>query len=420
MVILLVLTAFCLTARAAQPQRPQDTVRLHPIKVHFSLLDPATWPVVPIPFIAVGPTSGQTYGIIPTLLQHGRNGEIVRIIAPDIVHSNDFGWGGHLRILSYPSADSQWSLVASAEQHVQSSLDALYETGLLRESRWSLTVEADYDRSGTARFFGIGNDTPYSAQTVYIDQQLWLQTTLGWNITHAWQLAYTFLAKKVKVIGGHLPGIASLTSRFARVPGIGTTHMLLHRVSLTYDTLNSVSLPTRGVDVILYGGVAARNGSPAHPLFTEAGFDGRFYWSPLDSLTIVTHVDLRYMPTVNAAPFWALSSIGGDSSILGGRQTLRGFVDSRFVDRNSFVANLELRQKLFTLNAFGTRLVLQIAPFVDTGRVFSHGSTFPVDKLHNVVGVGFRGIAQPFVVGYVDVGYGSEGAAVFTGIDYPF
>lgn len=61
----------------------------------------------------------------------------------------------------------------------------------------------------------------------------------------------------------------------------------------------------------------------------------------------------------------------------------------------------------------------QVAPFFDTGRVFSRGATFPIDKLHNVIGVGFRGIAQPCVVGYVDIGYGSEGAAVFTGIDWP-
>jgi putative acetyltransferase len=32
--------------------------------------------------------------------------------------------------------------------------------------------------------------------------------------------------------------------------------------------------------------------------------------------------------------------------------------------------------------------------------------------IHKVGGLGFRGIASPFVVGYVDVGYGSEGAAV--------
>jgi hypothetical protein len=31
-----------------------------------------------------------------------------------------------------------------------------------------------------------------------------------------------------------------------------------------------------------------------------------------------------------------------------------------------------------------------------------------------------RGVASPFIVGYVDVGFGSEGPAVFTGINYPF
>jgi hypothetical protein len=52
--------------------------------------------------------------------------------------------------------------------------------------------------------------------------------------------------------------------------------------------------------------------------------------------------------------------------------------------------------------------------------VFARTSTFPLQQLHTVGGVGFRGIARPFVVGYVDIGYGSEGVAVFTGINYPF
>ena len=37
-----------------------------------------------------------------------------------------------------------------------------------------------------------------------------------------------------------------------------------------------------------------------------------------------------------------------------------------------------------------------------------------------VGGIGFRGIAEPFVVGFVDIGWGGEGAAVFSGINYPF
>ncbi|MGC8521156.1 MAG: hypothetical protein ACP5PN_04730 [Steroidobacteraceae bacterium] len=138
------------------------------------------------------------------------------------------------------------------------------------------------------------------------------------------------------------------------------------------------------------------------------------------SLTIAAYVGLRYMLSLHDVPFWALSSLGGDRSIVGGRELLRGFSEGRFYGRNLFVANIELRENVLSLNTLGTRITLQIAPFYDTGRVFAHSSTFPIDKPHNVVGVGFRGIAAPFIVGYVDVGYGSEGAAVFTGINYPF
>lgn len=34
--------------------------------------------------------------------------------------------------------------------------------------------------------------------------------------------------------------------------------------------------------------------------------------------------------------------------------------------------------------------------------------------------MGFRAIADSFVVGFVDVGHGEEGIAIFSGIDYPF
>jgi hypothetical protein len=84
------------------------------------------------------------------------------------------------------------------------------------------------------------------------------------------------------------------------------------------------------------------------------------------------------------------------------------------------VANLEMRQQILSLDALSTHLDFQLTPFVDVGRVFNDNDDFPIRKLHTVGGVGIRGIARPSVVGYVDVGKGSEGIAVFTGINYPF
>jgi hypothetical protein len=52
--------------------------------------------------------------------------------------------------------------------------------------------------------------------------------------------------------------------------------------------------------------------------------------------------------------------------------------------------------------------------------VFSDPGTSPVSQLHHALGVGVRGVASPYVVGYVDVAYGQGRGAVFSGIDYPF
>jgi hypothetical protein len=383
-------------------------------------LNPTTWPVLPVPLTAVDPNSGLTLGVIPTLLVTNSRSEITDIIAPDITHNPNFGWGGDGRILAFPSEDTQWSIVGGGEQRVQSNFDAQYETGLLRESPFSLTVEGLYDRSGTERFYGFGNSSVKINQTVYIDQQLGVDSTLGWNITHAWQLAYSFAAKKVEVIGTTLPGIPPITSRFGGTLGIGTTHELLNRFALVYDTRNDIVIPTSGMKIVAYGGVASRNVELDDSLFTEAGGDGRFYWSPYQSLVVATHVDLRYEPSTHYVPFWALSSLGGDQSVIGGSQTLRGYGASRFYDHNSFSANLELRQTVLSMDAFSTHVDIQVTPFFDTGRVFHNTDTFPITHLHNVLGVGFRGIAPPSVVGYVDIGKGHEGIAVFTGIGYPF
>ncbi len=406
------------SATKPAPSRHKQSVPVHKQRINW--LNPTTWPVLPVPEIAVGPNSGTTVGIIPTILHTNASNQITRIIAPDITHNPYFGLGVDARIFEYPSLNTEWSVVAGMQQRVQSYFDALWETGLLRQSRWSVSLEADYDRSGTPRFYGFGNNSLRINQTNYTRQQMWVRAKFGWNITHAWQLEYTFEARKVKVTAGSLPHIPSITRRFVDLLGIGTTHELLDRLSLIYDTRNNIVIPTSGMDVVAYGGIASRNVSIDDSLFTEAGVDGRFYWSPTHRLTVATHVDLRYEPTTHHVPFWGLSSLGGDASTIGGSQPLRGYGTARFYDRNAFVFNLELRQTVLSLNTLSTHILIQVTPFFDTGRVFHHYSTLPFNHLHNVVGIGFRGIAPPSVVGYVDVGEGSEGIAVFTGINYPF
>jgi hypothetical protein len=169
----------------------------------------------------------------------------------------------------------------------------------------------------------------------------------------------------------------------------------------------------------VYAGAAAREGILNDTAYSEAGVDGRFFWHTAERTVVAAHVALHYMPTVNNVPFWALSSLGGDQSDVE-VQPLRGYGTGRFLGRDSFVANVELRRAVKSFQGSATHFDLEVTPFLDMGRVFNDTSTIPFTHMHYVGGLGLRGVARPFVVGFLDLGYGNEGLAVFTGINYPF
>jgi outer membrane protein assembly factor BamA len=222
------------------------------------------------------------------------------------------------------------------------------------------------------------------------------------------------------VLPGTLAKIASIGTRYNKILGEGTNHNFLNRVSIVFDTRDDIIIPTKGAQLVAYGGLASRDGAFNGSLYTEAGFDGRAFVPLQEKTVIAMHMALRYLPTAHDVPFWALSSIGGADVVIGGAQPLRGFGNGRFYDRNSFSSSVEFRRNVVTFQAVATSVELELAPFIDVGRVFDRTSTLPFDQLHKVAGLGFRGIARPFVVGFVDIGYGSEGVAVFTGLNYPF
>ena len=386
-------------------------------------LNPATAPIIPIPEIDQDPSSGLTLGVIPTSLETGTNHEITRIFAPDVIYNQYFGWGARGRVFAYPSENTQWSIVGGGKQRVESEFDGEYASGILRQDPWSFNLSVIYDRSGSPRYFGTGNNTKLSGQTNYTDQQKYIQPTLGYNFNHTWQLGYLFRARTVDISPGKLPGIPSIEVLYPTTVIRAEKQEILNRLFITYDTRNDVVVPTHGAEWVAYGGGASSEGMFNGSLYSEVGIDGRNFWQVPGNAVLAVHVALRYMPRTARTrdiPFWALSSIGGDQAIIGGDQPLRGFPEGRFRDRNSSSFSLEYRRRLTSLNAFDTRISLELAPFVDMGRVYDKFGTDPISGLHKVVGVGVRGIALPFIVGYVDVGYGSEGGAVFTGLNYPF
>ncbi len=381
--------------------------------------DTGKLPFIPIPEIDTGPQSGLTLGLLPVVLSNNAQGEIDQILAPDIIHSQYFGWGARWRTFSFPSDDEKWSVVAGAKQRVEREFDAEYDQGLRRDGDWSWIAHAMYDRSGTGRFFGLGNDSLLRNQTNYTESQTRLELTAARNFSRAVQLSYLARAEHVEIGPRSLAFLPSTQTLYPTLPGLGHVTDLQQRLVLTYDTRDSDVVPRSGERLAAFAGISAHALGSIRS-YTFLGVDMTTYQAVGPDLTVVAHAALRYMPTYIDAPFWDLSALGGDRSIIGEAQPLRAYGDDRFVGRNSFATSLEARFRVSDFHVFDTDLKLELAPFVDSGKVFDAMSKSPLSHLHVGGGMGFRVIASPYVVAYVDVGFGKESAAVFSGIDYPF
>ncbi len=404
----------CTALAAETPSLVSATEAVEPARATSFNLD--RLPFIPVPEIDTSPHSGVTLGLIPVVLSYDERGHIDRILAPDVIHSQYFGWGARWRTFSYPSDDERWSVVAGGKQRVEREFNAVYDLGLSRGDHWSWSAHAMFDRSGTGRFFGLGNASPRTKETTFVDQQTRVEVTAGRNFTREMQLAYLVRADSIRIERGVLGFLPSIEDVYPRLQGVGEVHELQQRLTLTYDTRDSVAVPRRGERLAAFAGIATH--SLGKPMYSYVGADGTWLWPIGPDVTLVAHAAARVMPSYADAPFWALSSIGGDRSVVAEAQPLRSYGAGRFVDRNSVSASVEARSWVRSFHLFGTDLKLVLAPFVDAGKVFRSGS--PASHAHVGSGMGFRLVAIPFVVGYLDVGYGREGLAVFSGIDYPF
>jgi len=401
----------------------------------FSLLEPNTWPqpfnpaqwpftLIPIPEVATDPNGGTTYGALFAFLFKDQQNEIQNIFAPDFNNNTDLGVGGAVRFFSYPSENTQWYVLAEAHRNLQRQADLNFSTGRTHEQWWSFDGRIFFEHDPTERFFGLGNDSRLGGESNYETKQVYVRALFGWNISKNLQLALVFRPRYVRIANGAFNSIPQTLTVYPTVKGVNGGSEVYNEVRASYDTRDAIDIPRAGGLALIYAGIADRR-FMSSVSYNRFGGDLRYYWTPdklipEKRLTIAMHAYLQYTPAGNETPFWSMARLGGEESLLYDQQTLRGYGVGRFTDDNLAVTNVEFRTRVYEADLFGTHGIAEIAPFAEAGRVFHHMSEDPVTDLHPVGGVGFRAIAEPFVVGYVDVGWGGEGAAVFSGINYPF
>jgi len=386
-----------------------------------SPLNPYEWPfsLFPVPEVTTNPNGGVTYGILLAFLFKDQDGHITDIFAPDITENSELGPGGGLRYFAYPSEDTQWSVEGAAQENIARRVDLNYETGRTHAQWWSAEGQFFFEKDPTERFYGIGNNSSEGNETNYTTEQLYFRGLLGWNITRDLQLAWVTRPRYVRIQNGAFTTLPQIFTLFPDVKGINGGSEFYNEARLTYDTRDSIEMPRSGGLGVLYTGNADRSfGSSVS--YNRMGGEVRRYYSFAKRFTLAMHAYLQYTPAGDETPFWSMANLGGEHSVLYNKETLRGFGSGRFVDNNVTDLNVELRARVLEASVMGNEGVLEVAPFLDAGQVFHNVSYNPVAELHPAGGIGLRALAEPFVVAYLDVGWGGEGTAIFTGIDYPF
>jgi len=386
---------------------------------NFALTNPDTWPFIPVPEVATDPNGGTTVGILAAVLYTDSKNQITDIFAPDLETNTTLGPGGTFRFLSYPSEDTNWYATAGGQEKIARRVDVDYQTGRTRKQWWSFEGRFYFEKDPTERFYGVGNDSRLGNETNYTTNQIYGLAVLGLNFTEDLQLALSVRPRRVRIQHGGFDNLPSIFQIFPKQKGINGGSEVLSQAVFSYDTRDSLQVPRKGGLALAYFGIADRR-FMSSVSYTHFGGELRRYYAINDKITLAGHAFVEYNPSANETPFWSMGRLGGQESLLTDQETLRGYGAGRFIDNNVGVASGEVRARVWDHDIFGTHGILELAPFVDVGRVAHNLGFDPFEELHTVGGIGFRGIAEPFVVGFVDVGYGGEGVAVFSGINYPF
>jgi outer membrane protein assembly factor BamA len=208
-----------------------------------------------------------------------------------------------------------------------------------------------------------------------------------------------------------------------KLVGCGGGFNNMVKLSVSYDMRDFEPDPNSGYVLeasTQFGGTAT--GSADN--YVKGAAQVRGFWSPFPEVAdLVLAGRALYAVAGGDVPFYSLTAItlpDGDIEGLGGRTTIRGFKQSRFVGRVYALANVELRWQFVDFRAIGQRFGLMLCPFADAGRSFDRVADTTFAGLKTSAGAGFRIAWNQATIINVDYGRSQEGAGLYINFGHPF
>lgn len=220
-------------------------------------------------------------------------------------------------------------------------------------------------------------------------------------------------------------GISLLERDFRQglIFGLDGGWVSLLQTALIYDTRDFEPDPTRG----LY--FEAANEFSNRIIGSEFNFDKAFVQArayrrlPVGRRTVLAGRVAAGTIFGRRAPFFEYQdqwSPDGSINALGGRQSLRGYRQNRFLARSVAFANVELRVRLADVKLGRQSFGLGVAPFVDAGTVRNRWQDLGLGQLKTSYGAGARVAWNLSTIVFADYGISREDRLFYFGIGQIF
>jgi hypothetical protein len=303
------------------------------------------------------------------------------------------------------SAAVSWNLYKMAQGR--------FELPHLANDHLTLGSQVIYQDLLQVNYFGLGNDSLLANRSGYrLDETDVLGygtlRTTPW-LTLSGRFGWIHQAELSTMTGWNVgyPNTLAVFSN-ATAPGLTEQPAFLHGdVSVAADTRNYPGHPTSGG---LYRVTAASYADRNYGTYSFRRYEAEgAQFVPLagDTWVLALHAWEVFSDTSggNTVPFYLMPSLGG-------KNTLRGYDDYRFHDRDMQVFNAESRWGVWTH--------LDLAVFADAGKVAPVASGLDLTHLNTSYGVGLRVHNRTSTVARLDIGHSTEGWRFIFKVNDPF
>jgi len=392
---------------AQQTEAKEEALKSLFVHGHYTIL--------PLPVFAYSRNESYWVGTVVPVLQSNSKDELQDIYAPFYSHNRYVGETVGLQYYGYPSDTTQYSLTADYSTKTQRDIDLTYKNVGAGGGRYIVAGRVSWFKNPFRRLFGIGNQTSESDESTYTSREGIVDLTAGIHINDDVALMWTEHYRDIRIDAGIVSSLPQAQAQFGQLTGMEGANILGHKLTVRYDTRDKQLISTRGTYINLSLELNQNLQHSRPNPWVRSTVDARHLYPHYDDqLVFVTRF---FVDTVNGhtegIPFYERPTLGGET-------TLRAFGQSRFIDTTSLLVNFEERIPVKQVKAFDYLIDLQVAPFLDIGRVMSGFSTRDLQNFQMNPGTGLRILARPNVTGRLDVAYGRDGVNFFVGLDYPF